>query len=85
MLDSVKRLVARRRADRKAGIDRESDVAADARLAQSRATGGLRSDQPDAGATTGTGRNDLFVGRVAGDDVGSGDETGAEVRARRST
>ena len=63
-------------------VPRESDVDRDDDAqALSRATGGGPSDEPDAGATTGTGESGTFVGRVAGQDVGYAEETGAERRA----
>ncbi len=45
------------------------------RHADSEATG-------DRGSTTGPGVNDLYVGRVAGQDPGYAGETGAEARGR---
>ena len=59
----------------------EADVDRDDGQALSRATGGGESDAPDAAATTGTGESETFVGRVAGQDVGYAEETGAERRA----
>ena len=59
----------------------EEDVDRDGAEALTRATGGGRDDAPDAQATTGTGESDTFVGRVAGQDVGYAEETGAERRA----
>jgi hypothetical protein len=59
----------------------EDDVERDDAQALSRATGGGPSVEPDAGSTTGTGDSDTFVGRVAGQDVGYAEETGAERRA----
>ncbi len=59
----------------------EDDVGRDDAQALSRATGGVPSEQPDAGSTTGTGESETFVGRVAGLDVGYAGETGAERRA----
>ena len=59
----------------------EDDVDRDDAQALSRATGGGDSDEPDASSTTGTGESDTFVGRVAGQDVGYAEETGAERRA----
>jgi hypothetical protein len=59
----------------------EEDVDPDDAQALSRATGGGESDAPDAGSTTGTGESETFVGRVAGQDVGYAEETGAERRA----
>jgi hypothetical protein len=59
----------------------EDDVDRDDAAALSRATGGGGSDEPDAGATTGTGESGTFVGRVSGQDVGYAEETGAERRA----
>jgi hypothetical protein len=58
----------------------EEDVEPDDAQALSRATGGGDSDDPDAGATTGTGESGTFVGRVSGQDVGYAGETGAERR-----
>jgi hypothetical protein len=59
----------------------EQDVAADARVAGSRAEGGLDGDTGDAASTTGTGASAGFVGRVAGQDDGAERTSGAEVRA----
>ena len=59
----------------------EDDVDRDDAQALTRATGGGPDDAPDAQATTGTGESDTFVGRVAGQDVGYAEETGAERRA----
>jgi hypothetical protein len=58
----------------------EDDVAQDDAQALSRATGGGPSDESDAASTTGTGKSEDFVGRVAGQDVGYAEETGAERR-----
>ena len=58
----------------------EEDVDPDDAQALSRATGGAASDAPDAASTTGTGESDTFAGRVAGQDVGYAEETGAERR-----
>jgi hypothetical protein len=44
----------------------EDDVDRDDAAALSRGTGGGDSDEPDAGATTGTGESGTFVGRVSG-------------------
>jgi hypothetical protein len=69
-----------RRAD--AGEASESDVPVDAALASSRAIGGEHADLTgDRGSVTGTGDTGVFVGRVAGDDLGYAGETGAERRA----
>lgn len=64
----------------------EADVAHDPHVAESRDTGGRPRTTPSEGApdgtsTTGTDRNETFVGRVAGDDAGYSGETGAEARA----
>ena len=40
-----------------------------------------RTDDPDATGTTGTGESGTPVGRVAGQDAGYAEETGAERRA----
>jgi hypothetical protein len=50
---------------------------------QSRETGGVPNpDAADQGSTTGTTPSGEFVGRVAGQDVGYAEETGAERRAK---
>ncbi|MQA96067.1 MAG: hypothetical protein GEV11_15965 [Streptosporangiales bacterium] len=60
----------------------ESDVPADRDVAGSRAFGGVpNAAYPDQQCTTGTTPNGLFVGRVAGEDVGAFEESGAERRA----
>ena len=59
----------------------ESDVFRDPQTAASRDTGGVSDPSaPDQSSTTGTSRTGQYVGRVAGDDVGYEDETGAERR-----
>lgn len=59
------------------------DVAADPGLASNRPTGGEHVElSGDRGSVTGTGRSGVFVGRIAGDDVGYAGETGAERRAQ---
>jgi hypothetical protein len=59
----------------------EDDVDRDDAQALTRATGGGESGEPGASGTTGTGESAEFVGRVAGQDVGYAEETGAERRA----
>lgn len=62
----------------------EPDVASDPHLARTREAGGVDRDsteRPDGPSTTGTGENEEFVGRVAGQDAGYAGETGAEARA----
>jgi hypothetical protein len=60
----------------------ESDVQEDPDRAATRETGGVAApEEPDQHTTTGTTPNETFVGRVAGEDVGAGEETGAERRA----
>ena len=59
----------------------EDDVDRDGAQALTRAIGGGESDEPDASSTMGTGDSAEFVGRVAGQDVGYAEETGAERRA----
>jgi hypothetical protein len=67
----------------------ESDVSADTHAARSRDAGGLDPEERssaeerdrDAESTTGTERNEQYVGRVAGQDAGYTGETGAEARA----
>lgn len=62
--------------------DAESDVPVDEHVARSRDTGGAPDeDAPDQASTTGTTANEEFVGRVAGQDTGFDEETGAEARA----
>jgi hypothetical protein len=66
----------------------ESDVSPDRHAARSREAGGLDPAQRssgeerdrDAESTTGTERNEHYVGRVAGQDAGYTGETGAEAR-----
>jgi hypothetical protein len=59
------------------------DVALDPGLASNRATGGEYLElSGDRGSVTGTGRTGVFVGRIAGDDLGYAGETGAERRAQ---
>lgn len=82
MLDRFRALLARyRRASHATGIDRESDIAFDPHTVNTRATGGSPTQHGDSAATTGTGLSALFVGRVAGEDLGYCQTTGAEVRA----
>jgi hypothetical protein len=60
----------------------ERDVEPDEGVARTRETGGVPNpDHPDQQTTTGTTPNEKFVGRVAGEDVGYAEETGAERRA----
>lgn len=60
----------------------EPDVDADRERVDSRATGGVPDPgKPDQASTTGTTPDDEYVGRVAGDDPGYSEETGAERRA----
>lgn len=62
----------------------ESDVPPDNGVARSRKTGGRDGHvHNDAASTTGTGRNQEFVGRVAGSDMGAEEVTGAEARTSR--
>ena len=58
----------------------EDDVDQDDGQALSRATGGGDTTGGDSESTTGTGKSEEFVGRVAGQDVGYAGETGAERR-----
>jgi len=61
----------------------ESDVPEDPHVAASRDTGGRETGgEPDKHSTTGTTRDGTYVGRVAGEDAGYAEETGAEARAR---
>jgi len=60
----------------------ESDVEPDDARVNSRETGGVSDPaKPDQGSTTGTTPDGEYVGRVAGQDVGYAEETGAERRA----
>jgi hypothetical protein len=60
----------------------ESDVAADERVAESRDSGGRAPDgEQDKHSTTGTTRNENYVGRVSGDESGFEGESGAEARS----
>jgi hypothetical protein len=63
----------------------EADVERDPARVDSRATGGAPdAAKPDQGSTTGTAPDDDYVGRIAGDDPGYAEETGAERRASGS-
>jgi hypothetical protein len=57
------------------------DVEPDPNVARTRETGGGPAAGGDRATTTGTGRSEEFVGRVAGQDAGFAGETGAERRA----
>jgi hypothetical protein len=60
----------------------EPDVDPDEERVDSRATGGVPDrSKPDQGSTTGTTPDGEYVGRVAGQDAGYAEETGAERRA----
>ncbi len=60
----------------------EDDVPLDAAVAWSRAEGGQPNPSyPDQHCTTGTTPSTTFVGRVAGEDIGYFEESGAERRA----
>lgn len=60
----------------------EPDVEGDEARVDSRATGGVPDpDASDEGSTTGSTPDDEYVGRVAGQDSGYEEETGAERRA----
>jgi hypothetical protein len=58
------------------------DVEPDTHVARTRETGGAPDDRGDGASTTGTGPSEEFVGRVAGQDEGFAEETGAERRAQ---
>lgn len=60
----------------------EGDVEPDTAVARTRETGGGPGDDGDQASTTGTGKNEEFVGRVSGQDEGDDRESGAEARAR---
>ena len=60
----------------------ESDIDFDPHIANSRDLGGVEDpDATDQGSTTGTTPTESFVGRIAGQDIGSFEEQGAERRA----
>jgi len=60
----------------------ESDVAADPHVAGSRDTGGVPDPEAtDQSSTTGASPTSEYVGRIAGDDPGEVQESGAERRA----
>lgn len=60
----------------------ESDVPLDTAAANSREQGGVPDPgPPDQGSTTGTTPGGEYVGRIAGDDIGYFEESGAERRA----
>ena len=60
----------------------EADVDPDEARADARDTGGVPDgSKPDQASTTGTTPDDEYVGRVAGNDPGYSEETGAERRA----
>ena len=60
----------------------ESDVASDPHLAGSRDTGGKPDPEaPDQSSTTGSSPTSEYLGRIAGDDPGDVEESGAERRA----
>jgi len=61
----------------------EDDVEPDTAMARTRETGGGPGDDADKATTTGTGKSEEFVGRVAGQDEGDDRESGAEARANR--
>lgn len=63
----------------------EDDVAPDPATARTRESGGIGDQEEDRGTTTGTGPNEEFVGRIAGQDAGDDRESGAEVRARKES
>lgn len=72
----------RLRRDRESRRFGEVDAPGDPGTARSRATGGVPdAEGPDRHSTTGTTPSSSFVGRVAGDDAGVGETTGAEKRA----
>jgi hypothetical protein len=61
----------------------EADVDPDEARADSRETGGVpEPDASDEGSTTGGTPDETYVGRVAGQDSGYEEETGAEARAQ---
>lgn len=60
----------------------ESDTQRDPAVSRSREAGGVDDPRhPDQHTTTGTTPNEVFVGRVTGEDPGAAGETGAERRA----
>lgn len=81
--DALRRVLGRDRSPPDRSEPRsESDVDRDEGVANSRASGGRSGHvDGDAATTTGTGPNELFVGRATGQDLGYGGRTGAEARA----
>lgn len=64
------------------GIQTEEDVSLDDATASSRPTGGVSAaNAANQHSTTGPTPNDTWVGRVAGEDTGSEQVTGAEARS----
>lgn len=62
----------------------ESDTQADRARVDSRDTGGVPDPgKSDQASTTGTTPDDEYVGRVAGDEAGEAEETGAERRSSK--
>lgn len=59
----------------------EADTQSDEAVASSRETGGVEKDDPNQASTTSTSEDAEYVGRIAGDDLGYAEETGAERRA----
>ena len=59
----------------------EADTESDDAVATSRVTGGTDKADPNQASTTSTSKDEEYVGRVAGDDIGYEEETGAERRA----
>jgi hypothetical protein len=60
----------------------ERDISLDESVANARDTGGEPGRRRDQASTTGTTPTEEYVGRIAGDDVGYAEETGAERRAQ---
>lgn len=58
----------------------EGDVPTDPAVASSRETGGDPERSGTDATTTGPGENETYVGRIAGQDAGYADQTGAEKR-----
>lgn len=59
----------------------EADIESDPKLASGRDTGGIDKSDPNQDSTTSPSETPDYVGRVAGDDIGYEEETGAERRA----
>lgn len=65
---------------RQSEASRESDVETDPAVADSRKTGGDPGRKGSDSTTTGPGESENYVGRIAGEDPGTEQRSGAEAR-----